>query len=233
MKPNSISNETWDSIRKYGVELTNRNAEIVDSMIFDILRREKCPDAGFNYYKFLKNNNYNCSTIVAKHYLLLSQLKETLTDDEKTYILNLCKEIKEQYKLLPAFIADVIVRSLCQIDKWEEAIETIKQFEKHDSTIMKSAYYAVIEYLMKNGKPKLGCKYMFSYIKKGGRCSNQVYSLYLKYCLQERDMFNNRIDKLFSYWRKYGVIPTKDTIDECIKACNEAGWSAQLVDVSK
>ena len=232
IKPNNIPNETWESIRKYGVELTSRNAEIVDSMILQIFITEKCPDAGLNYYKFLKTNNYNCSTTVVKHYLLLYQLKETLTDAEKAHILNLCKEIKEQHKHLPSFIAEIITQSLCQIDKWEEAIETIEQFEKHDSTLMKSAYHTVIEYLLKNNKPKLGCKYMFIYLQKGVRFDDNVYSLYLKYCLQEKDTFNNRIEKLFSYWRKYGAIPTKETTDECIKACNEAGWSAQIVTVS-
>ncbi|XP_034184193.2 mitochondrial ribonuclease P catalytic subunit isoform X1 [Osmia lignaria lignaria] len=232
IKPNSISNETWESIRKYGVELTSRNPEVVDSMIFEILRKENCLDAGLNYYKFLKTNNYNCSIIAAKHYLLLSQLKETLTDAEKADILNLCKEVKEQHKFLPSFIAQVIIRSLCRLDKWEEAIDTIEQFEKHDSTLMTHAYHTVIEYLFKNNKPKLGSKYMFIYIQKGVRIDDNLYSLYLKYCLQEKDTFNNRIEKLFSYWRKYGAIPTKETTDECIKACNEAGWSAQIVTVS-
>ncbi|CAL7939465.1 unnamed protein product [Xylocopa violacea] len=172
-------------------------------------------DVGINYYKFLESNNYNPTVSTIALYLKLYDLKnDPITKADMDHILNLYNYITSQYQLFDSTTSDILVRVLCKIDEWREAIKVIEKFEMMDNNFLRSGYSALIAYLYNCGEIDLAYKYLIASIKTGIGPTDEAYSAYIMYCLKERDKFK---ESLTCSTCKKSLIQADLTKDEYIR----------------
>ncbi|XP_076761085.1 mitochondrial ribonuclease P catalytic subunit [Xylocopa sonorina] len=233
MQPNDTPKETWESMRKYVME-SKLKPLIVDSYILQMCKQEKYPDVGICYYKFLESNNYNPSVTTIGLYLELYDLKEDpITTADRDHILKLYNYITSQYQSLDCSMSNILVIALCKIDRWQDAIKIIKEFEATDKQFLRDGYSALISYLFNSGKIELANEYLIASLKTGIGPLSHTYSAYIEYCLKEKHKFKERMEILFNLWSKYGIKPSEEVVHKFITICNNIGWSAKLTTISR
>ncbi|CAL7939462.1 unnamed protein product [Xylocopa violacea] len=196
--PTDVTKETWENMRKYAME-SEEKPQIVDSYILLMCKQANYLDVGINYYKFLESNNYNPTVSTIALYLKLYDLKnDPITKADMDHILNLYNYITSQYQLFDSTTSDILVRVLCKIDEWREAIKVIEKFEMMDNNFLRSGYSALIAYLYNCGEIDLAYKYLIASIKTGIGPTDEAYSAYIMYCLKERDKFKERLTTITS-----------------------------------
>lgn len=231
-EPNNVPKETWEEMRRY-VMNSEFKPSVVDTFILKMCINKKYPEAGISYYKFLESNNYEPSVSTLSTYLQLYGLRDgSLTEAEKEHVLSLCKSILNKYSSLNSLLINVLVKCLCQVGEWQEAVKIIENF-KENQLYIRYAYTDLISYLYENGKDDLGHKYLVATLKTRLGPFKEAYDSYLKYCSREEDKFNERIEELFALWNKYGIKPTLRVALEVSNACNKYGWSAEPTRISR
>nr|XP_012140108.1 PREDICTED: mitochondrial ribonuclease P protein 3 isoform X2 [Megachile rotundata] len=196
-------------------------------------REENCMKAAKNYYEFLEANNYNIPVSALQRYLTLyASSKIILTNEEKVHISSVCKKIMDQHKHLPAVVASTVINSLCKVDELDKAIMVLKEFESYDSKILIKAYPSLIVSILANGNLTMAQEYLDRALQEGTAPNCKIYDAYLRFCLRDRNTFNENIEKLFLLWRKYGTKPLKRSIIKYMEACNELGWSVKFMTKS-
>lgn len=232
VEPNSVSKEIWKNLRNYAK--SECDSSFLDSTILSTFYHKYQPNTGICYYKFLEDNNYNPSVHTIIKYLELYHIKNDLiTEVDKKHILSLYNKLMTEYSSFNANIANILVKILCKINQWKEAIKVIEKYEVTDKSLLRRAYNDLIAYLFDHNKDELAYKYLINSMKKGVGSNECIYITYLKYCLKEKDTFNEKIEKIFILWNTYGIKPTQMIAFEYMTACIEHGWSANPTTISK
>lgn len=230
VQSNTISKEVWENLRKHMMKLENDPLS-VDFIILNMFEERNYPDAGMSYYRFLKNNNYNITMPLITKYLLCLDKKSNLSKTDKECISSLYNDIASKYTLFNIELSNVFISCLCKIDNWKEAANIIKKHEEIDKSFLCYGYSLLISYFFNHGKEELGYEYLGRSLKYNQSLSDTVYSSYLKYCLKEKNTFNNKVEKLFSLWNEYAIKPTENIVQEYMNACIEQGWSVNTTTI--
>ncbi|KOC60245.1 Mitochondrial ribonuclease P protein 3 [Habropoda laboriosa] len=223
----NISKETWESIRKYMME-TELHPSIVDSVILKLFKNKNLVDVGILYYKFLVNNNCHLNVITQTTFLELYEHKISIDETDKEYVLNLYKYFISEYSSLEINMSTALVVSLCKIGESKKAMEIIERFERNDQIFLRVAYDVLISHLYDCGEADKAYEYLLISFKKGPGPLNGSYISYWKYHSKDRCTFTQKVERLFSLWRKYGIKPSEESIRKCMMICNDLGWSAKL-----
>lgn len=232
-QPSSASKGTWEDMRKYVMQ-SEYCPLYVDSLVFEIFKWAKHPNAGICYYRFLENGNYDLPASVICKYLQLYDLKQDpLLESEKAHVSKLCENIMNKYSSYDAQMSNTLIQSLCKIGEWEKAIKIVESFEAADNLFLRAGYTSLIVYFFAHQQVDLGHKYLVDSFKMGTGPKDIAYSAYLQYCLRDRNTFNENVEKLFQLWNMYGVKPSKETVCNYITACNQLGWSAKSTRISR
>ncbi|XP_026672036.1 mitochondrial ribonuclease P catalytic subunit isoform X2 [Ceratina calcarata] len=232
VQPDNVPKETWENMRRYVMD-SEFKPLIVDTFVLQMCINEKYPQAGISYYKFLESNNYKPSVSTLSTYLKLYGMRDDpLTKGEKEHVLSICKNISNTYTSLNSELANVLVRCLCQVGEWQEAVKIIENYKENHLHI-RDAVSNLISYFYENGKEDLGRKYLVASLKTSLGPSKFAYDSYLKHCLKEKDKFNERIENLFILWNKYGLKPVQRVVLEISNACNQSGWSVVPTTISR
>lgn len=230
VQSNTISKEVWENVRKYMMKLENDPLS-ADFVILNMFQQKNYPDAGMSYYRFLENNNYNITVPLITKYLQCLDQKSNLSETDKEHILSLYNDIASKYTLFNVNLSNIFISCLCKIDNWKEAVNIIKKHEEHDKTFLCCGYSSLISYFFDHGKEELGYEYLGRSLKYKEGPLDIAYSSYLKYCLKEKNTFNNKIEKLFSLWNEYAIKPTENIVQEYMNACIEQGWSVNTTKI--
>ncbi|KZC13562.1 Mitochondrial ribonuclease P protein 3 [Dufourea novaeangliae] len=224
--------EACKVLQKDIMKLTNYESHIADTFIMNMCCTEKFSNAGISFYKFLQNC-YKPSIITTERFLSLYNYKNgPITEAEREYVLQVYKELRQEYKTLSGNLAEACITALCKVGEWEESIEIINTFEKEDtSEFLILGYSALIKCLLDQGNIELMFKYLIICCQKSSGLQHYVCSAYLKYCLKDKQTFNTNVEKLFSLWSKCGNVASIDTINEFIDTCNQLGWTAQITNI--
>ncbi|XP_043789722.1 mitochondrial ribonuclease P catalytic subunit [Apis laboriosa] len=229
---NSTSKEMWKNVRNY-IESECNSFQILDSFILDMFYYKNHPNLGIYYYKFLEDNNYNPTVHTTTKYLKLYHLKNDLiTEIDKKHILNLYDKLMIQYTSFNTKMSNILVKSLCKIGQWKEAIKVIEKYEANDNNLLQEAYNELIAYLFDHKEDKLAYEYLINTMKKTVGPDEDICITYLKYCLKDKHTFIEKIEKIFTLWNKYGVKPTQNVISEYMTACIEHGCSVSQTTIS-
>ncbi|KMQ92668.1 mitochondrial ribonuclease p protein 3 [Lasius niger] len=87
-------------------------------------------DKAIAYFKFLRENNYPLHVAVIGKYLRLYFLKRnSLSDIDKTEIVETYNSLREQHPYLDSNTAEHCIVSLCLTDQWEKAHEIIEMMK--------------------------------------------------------------------------------------------------------
>ncbi|XP_043521457.1 mitochondrial ribonuclease P catalytic subunit isoform X1 [Frieseomelitta varia] len=230
VQSNTISKEVWENVRKHMMKLENDPLS-ADFVILNMFQQRNYPDAGMSYYRFLKNNNYNITVPLITKYLQCLTQKSNLSETDKEHILSLYNDIASKYTLFNVGLSNVFISCLCKIDNWEEAANIIKKHEEIDKSFLCCGYSSLISYFFEHGKEELGYEYLDRSLKYKQNLLDIAYSSYLKYCLKEKNTFNNKVEKLFSLWNEYAIKPTENIVQEYMNACIEQGWSVNATKI--
>ncbi|KAK9309078.1 hypothetical protein QLX08_001056 [Tetragonisca angustula] len=203
VQSNTISKEVWENVRKHMMKLENDPLS-ADFVILNMFQQRNYPDVGMSYYRFLENNNYNITVpLITKYLQCLNQKR----------------------------LSNVFISCLCKIDNWKEAANIIKKHEEIDKSFLCCGYSSLISYFFNHGKEELGYEYLGRSLKYKQSLLDIAYSSYLKYCLKEKNTFNNKVEKLFSLWNEYAIKPTENIVHEYMNACIEQGWSVNTTKI--
>ncbi|XP_076659477.1 mitochondrial ribonuclease P catalytic subunit [Halictus rubicundus] len=223
-----ISETVWEEIKKDMLEKTYVTPIAIDTFILSTCQTENFMHAGIQYYKFIERCKKPSVVTTAEYLLLYGYSNGPLSDEEKQHVWNVYKQITEQYTVLSADIANACLVVLSKLGNVEECIKVIERFEKYDSgEFLRKGYDALIMCLLDQEKIELMYKYLIISFTKCAGPTPKVYSKYLEYCSKDMKDFDAKIEKLFTLWAEYGIIPHKITMDEFSIACNKHGWSAK------
>lgn len=221
-----IEKETWESVRKHVIELSV-HPSLVDSILLTVLKEKKLIDTGILYYEFLAKNNYDLTVTTQTYFLQLYEHKNPIEKGDKECILNLYKYFMNTYTSFEMNMSTTLVRNLCNIGEWRKAIKVIQKFETNDRSFLRHVYTDLISYLYNCGEADKAYEYLLISFKKGKGPTDLAYMSYLKYHLKNKHTVHEKIEELFSLWRKYGVILSKQAIQEYVAVCSDLGWSVK------
>lgn len=226
-QPN-VSETVWEEIKKDMLEKTYVTPVALDTFIISTCQTENLMHAGIQYYKHLQSYK-KPSIITTSEYLLLYGYKEgPLSDEEKEHVWKVYKEITDQYTVLSADITNVCIIVMAKIGNVDECIKIIERFEKYETMeFLRKGYDALIICLLEQEKIELMYKYLIISFTKCAGPMPRVYTKYLEYCRKNKQDFDARIERLFTLWAEYGIIPHETTAEELSNTCNEYGWSAK------
>ena len=230
VQSNTISKEVWENVRKHMMKLENDPLS-ADFVILNMFQQRNYPDVGMSYYRFLENNNYNITVPLITKYLQCLDQKSNLSEIDKGHILSLYNDVASKYALFNVGLSNVFISCLCKIDNWKEAANIIKKHEEIDKSFLCCGYSSLISYFFNHGKEELGYEYLGRSLKYKQSLLDIAYSSYLKYCLKEKNTFNNKVEKLFSLWNEYAIKPTENIVHEYMNACIEQGWSVNTTKI--
>ncbi|XP_011155896.1 mitochondrial ribonuclease P catalytic subunit [Solenopsis invicta] len=231
----NLSTTQWKDMREKVLQKNQQiTPAIVDSTIMDMCFKKCYVDSAIEYFKFLKENNYPLNTAIIGKYLKFFVYKQdSLTDADKTEIIETYNALRQKHPYLDYFTAEQCIMSLCLTDEWEKTHEIIEMV-KITSNPGTTMYSALASAAFKNGKPDIAWKALEDIILCKLIPQNNVYASHLQYCqLEDMKTFNNRMEDIFNFWAKYNIIPYNKVINAYADAASKYGWSTQLVTISR
>ncbi|KAM0735153.1 Mitochondrial ribonuclease P catalytic subunit [Formica fusca] len=225
-------NIEWASIREKFLQIQQITPAIVDSTIIDICLKNFQVDTAIAYFKYLRENNYPLNVAVIGKYLRLYFLKrKSLTDIDKTEIVETYNALRKQHPYLDSVTAEHCVVSLCLTDQWEKTYE-IMEMMKITTSPGTSVYSALASAAFRNGKPDIAWKALLEITSRKLIPQNIVYTSHLQYCELEEQIFNDRMEEMFKFWAEHSIRPYNRVISAYIDAATKYGWSAAPTTIS-
>lgn len=231
----TLSSIEWKDIRE---KIIQRNQDItpvtVDSTIIDMCVKDFYLDNAIAYFKFLKENNYPLNVAVIGKYLKLYTLKQdSLTDADKTEIVETYNALRQKHSYLDSFTAEHCIVSLCLTDEWEKTCELIEMV-KITSTPGTTIYSALASAAFRHGKPDVAWKALSDMVLDKLIPQNNVYISHLQYCQSEdTTVFNSRMEEMFNFLAQNSITPYNAITRAYAVAARKHGWSTELVTIPK
>lgn len=231
MKEN-ISNIEWLSIREKFLQIQQITPAIVDTTIMDICLQDFQVDTAIAYFKFLRENNYPLNVAVIGKYLRLYFLKRnSLTDIDKTEIIETYNALRQQHTYLDSFTAEHCIVSLCLTDQWEKTLE-IMEMIKITTNPGTSVYSAIIAAAFRNKKSDMVWKMLLEMTLHGLKPQDIVYTSHLLYCELEKTKINDRMEEMFKFWAEHSIMPSNRIINAYINTVTKYNWSVISTTIS-
>lgn len=231
----NLSTTEWKNIRE---KILQKNEEVtpttVDSIIIDMCIKDAQMDNAIAYFKFLRENNYSLNMAVIGKYLKLYVLKKnSLTNADKTEIVETYDALRQKHPYLDSFTAQDCIMSLCLTDEWEKTHEIIEML-KITSTPGTAIYSALADAAFRNEKPDIAWKALSDIMSRKLVPQNNVYISHLQYCqLKDEQFFNNKMEEMFHFWVKHNIMPDNKIISTYADTASKYGWSTELVTIPK
>lgn len=233
----NISNETLENMRQHLLQASQLKPNIVDSKIMDLCFQTKNYQAGIMYLKCLKNKNVELNALLLGKYLKLFANKypigsttEPIDPLDQTEIIETYEFLRDKYPYFDIWTSECCVAGLALTDRWKDTLEILSKYKMINpsgvavrSTIAASAFM--------HREPDIGWDALHKILSYFLHPHYYVYSAYLLYCKKERDTFKVQIQKMFEFWRDYGILPLKNTIDKYVEICNEMGVPATYTTI--
>lgn len=229
----NLSNIEWSSIREKFLEIRQITPAIVDSTIIDMCLKNFQVDKAIAYFKFLRENNYPLHVAVIGKYLRLYFLKRnSLSDIDKTEIVETYNSLREQHPYLDSNTAEHCIVSLCLTDQWEKAHEIIEMM-KITTDPGTSAYSALAGAAFRNGKSDIAWRTLLEITLRRLIPHDIVYTSHLQYCeLEGSKVFNDRMEEMFKFWAENSMMPYNRIISAYVDTATKYGWSIVPTTIS-
>lgn len=229
----NLSNTEWSSIREKFLQIQQITPAIVDSTIMDICVKNFQLDTAIAYFKFLRENNYPLNVAVIGKYLRLYFLKRnSLTDVDKTEIVETYNALREQYPYLDSVTAEHCIVGLCLTDQWEKTHE-IMEMMKITTSPGTSVYSSLVGAAFRNGKSDIAWKTLLEITLCRQIPQDIVYRSHLQYCeLEGAEVFNDRIEEMFKFWGENSMMPYNRIITAYVNTATKYGWSVAPTTIS-
>jgi len=231
MKEN-VSNIEWSSIREKLLQIQQITPAVVDTTIMDICLKDFEVDTAIAYFKFLRENNYPLNVAVIGKYLRLYFLKRnSLTDIDKTEIIETYNALRQQHTYLDSVTAEHCIVSLCLTDQWEKTFEIMEMIRitTHPGA---SVYSAIIAAAFRNQKSDIAWKMLLEMTLHRLRPQNIVYTSHLQYCELEKTKINDRMEEMFKFWAEHSIMPCNHIINAYVNTVTTYGWSVASTTIS-
>lgn len=230
---NLLPNIEWSSIRERFLQIEQITPAIVDVTIMDACLTKFEVDKAIAYFKFLRENNYPLNVAVIGKYLRLYFLKRnSLTDIDKTEIVETYNALIKQYPYLDSVTAEHCIVSLSLTDQWEKIYELIEMI-KVTTDPGKTVYSALADAAFKNGKSEVAWKALLEITSRRLIPFNHVYMSHLQYCdLEGTEVFNDRMEEMFKFWEEHSMLPYNCIINTYVDAATKHGWSIAPTNIS-
>lgn len=221
----NLTNIEWSSIRERFLQIQQITPAIVDITIMDVCLTKFQVDKAIAYFKFLRENNYPLNVAVIGKYLRLYFLKRnSLTDIDKTEIVETYNALRKQYPYLDSVTAEHCIVSLCLTDQWEKTHELIEMI-KLTTDPGKTVYSALVDAAFKNGKSDIAWKALLEITSRRLIPHDIVYTSHLQYCdLEGTKVFNDRMEEMFEFWAEHSMLPYNRIINAYVDAATKHGW---------
>lgn len=226
-----INSDKWFQIRdelvksKYG-QISEKN---VDAVILDTCKDLNKDEIALNYVKYLIDNNYKLNiAVVGKYFRFLND--HNLSENEKIKIMELYDDLRSNNKLLDAFTAESCILALSKTHRWKECFELMDmvKLSMNPRTIIGSSISAAA---FDNNEEKIGWEYLKNMLPNLWPDEKPYFS-YLNYCIRTTNKNNyveleNKIMKMFEFWKYYDIHPWVDLLDKYKKALNKS-WTGTV-----
>lgn len=229
------SNTDWESIREDILRIPQITNMTIDSTIMDLCMLGSQVDKAEKYFKFLKERNYPLHMAIIGKYLRLFFLKNqqcNLTDADKQEIVAICDDLMKKYPCLDWITAQNCIVGLCLTDQWEKSFEILDMLIV-STTPTSTVYWALAYAAFLHNKPDIGWDMMQQVASRRAIPWNNTYTSYLQYCQHGgRELFDDRLEKMFAFWADNDMKPYNSVLDEYAAVAGEYGWSAAITNIT-
>ncbi|KAF7995142.1 hypothetical protein HCN44_004614 [Aphidius gifuensis] len=229
-----INNDKWlkirdELIKSKHVQISEKN---VDAVILDTCKDLSKDEIALNYVKYLIDSNYKLNiAVIGKYFRFLND--HNLSDIEKKKIIELYDDLRSNHKLLDAFTAESCIIALSKTKRWKECFELMDmvKLSMNPRTVIGSSISAAA---FDNNEENIGWEYLKNMLPNLWP-DEKPYISYLNYCIRTTDKNNtieleNKIIKMFEFWKYYDIHPWVDILDKYYEAINQT-WIGSVANV--
>ncbi|XP_025155662.1 mitochondrial ribonuclease P catalytic subunit isoform X2 [Harpegnathos saltator] len=228
-----LSSTDWQTIRESILQYPPVTAITIDSTIMDLCLQEFHVDKAMEYFQFLKEHNYPLNIAIIGKYLRLFALKsDRLTDADKQEIIATYNALLKKHPYLDSITAEQCIIGLCLTDEWEKSEEIIKIL-KFTSMPGTTVYSAIASAAFLHDKPDVGWDAMRRILLRKLTPQEIAYTSYLRYCERSKELFDNRLEKMFTFWADNGEKTYNYILNTYAQAAKNHSWSAAPTYISK
>ncbi|CAH0625380.1 unnamed protein product [Chrysodeixis includens] len=217
----------------------NVNQKNIDSVLLKSMTTAKNFDAALSFTKHLQTTSEELSlgTInsILGLYAELEKTTNTLSKDQKQFILDSYKHLYDKYKMLDYTTCEKLLHALCAIKEWEKALKVLNDI--HISTVPShSAYSTLIATFFKLNKKKNAFQLIEESVQHKRPLQENAYEEWMNYILRkfkDKKVIAKHVDDLFSHVAKNCAIIPKETANKLKELYSAMNWDAQFSRIKK
>lgn len=183
-KPNIVWNDFKNNVMHIPGTLNEKN---IDAVILKVLVANKRFDGALSFTNYLKSCNQELSLGVINSLLnfYYEYAKEnTLSDDQRDFILMSYKNLHDKYKILDCFTNERLLHALCSINEWKKCLKIIDDIYL-SGIPSHSTFSILIGTLFRNNRKSEAMKLIDRSIQNKRPLQDIAYEEWIKYIFRK------------------------------------------------
>lgn len=234
---NNSTKEYWSNVKHQFIE-TNRHVTQVniDGIILNYLCGKGDIESSKSYVQYLeesgqKLNPFIKGIILRIYYIAVITNKFELGKEDKTKILEIYKELKENYDTFDCTTCENLILGLSLTSHWKEGLRLLEE-SKLTGSPGRIAYSALITAAFKHDDPGTTLSLANQIVQNGQNPITQVYESWIDWCMK-KDEFKTNIETLFYFLEEAEVVMPQEAVNKLIERMNEMGLETKEVKINK